>query len=185
MLAEFREAGGSNLHLLGGEPLLRKDILTTVALALAMNLSVSMTTNGTLLPEAASLAWLVKALATLTLNLDGHVPEINDLIRGRGTFQRAAKSLLAYRRARDELRAVEPSQGARLNVSHVLCAANVGTIEAMIDCAASFSTDEISVTYLKPYGSALTARGPEPAAIPALLDALVAATRRAAQATLQ
>jgi MoaA/NifB/PqqE/SkfB family radical SAM enzyme len=174
MLAEFVEAGGVGLHLLGGEPLLRKDILTTIAVARELGLSVSLTTNGTVLPEPDMQAWLMEKLATLTVSLDGSTAAINDPIRGHGVFDRAIGALHAYRNAAAGLAA-----RARLNVSHVLCAGNAVDVTGMIDCAVAAGADAIAITYLKPYGNALRRGAPLPADIPALRDAFLAAALHA------
>ena len=174
MMAEFAEAGGIGLHVLGGEPLLRKDILTTIAVARELGLSVSLTTNVTVLPDPAMRTWLMEQLSTLTLSLDGSSAAINDPIRGPGVFDRVIAALRAYRNAAAGLTA-----RARLNVSHVLCASNTGDIAAMIDCAAAAGADAVAITYLKPYGNALRPGAPRPADMPALRDALLAAAIRA------
>jgi radical SAM protein with 4Fe4S-binding SPASM domain len=174
MLAEFVEAGGTGLHLLGGEPLLRKDILTTIAVAREFGLTVSLTTNGTLLPNEEAVTWLVTNVAVMTISLDGSRASINDAIRGTGTFDRAVRALAAYRQARDAAAA-----SAKLNVSHVLCATNVASVVEMIDCVAVAGGDEISITYLKPYGNALQRGAPAAASVLALRNAFLCASLHA------
>ena len=136
MLAEFVDAGGVGLHILGGEPLLRKDILTTIALAGELQLRVSMTTNGTVLPGPEVVDWLLKKLATLTFSIDGHTPAINDRIRGAGSFAKTTQTLRAFKQC-----SLENASKTRLNVSHVLCKANVAHLVKMLDCAAGHGAD--------------------------------------------
>jgi MoaA/NifB/PqqE/SkfB family radical SAM enzyme len=174
MLAEFVEAGGTALHILGGEPFLRKDILTEIAIAKHLGLSVSLTTNGTVCPDDDAVDWLLQQLSTLTISLDGSSAATNDCIRGLETFSQATRTLARYRVRRDQAGAP-----AKLNVSHVLCRGNVSSIVPMIDCVAECGGDEISVTYLKPYGNALRLDAPMPASVPALRDAFLAAATRA------
>jgi MoaA/NifB/PqqE/SkfB family radical SAM enzyme len=174
MLAEFVEAGGTALHVLGGEPFLRKDILTEIALARQLGLSVSLTTNGTVIPGDDAVDWLLQQLTTLTISLDGSNAAINDCIRGLDTFSRATRALTKYRARRDHAGAP-----AKLNVSHVLCRGNVSSIVAMIDCVTECGGDEVSITYLKPYGNALRLDAPMPATALGLRDAFLAAGVRA------
>ena len=174
LLAEFVDAGGVGLHILGGEPLLRKDILTAIALARELQLTISITTNGTLLPSAEVIEWLLTKLATLTFSIDGHTPAINDSIRGVGTFSKATQTLRAFKQCR-----LETASKTRLNVSHVLCKDNVAHLIEMLDCAARQGADEISVTYLKPFGNALNLAAPEAAHVTDLRDAFVAASQYA------
>lgn len=174
LLAEFVDAGGTGLHILGGEPLLRKDILTTIALACELQLRVSMTTNGTILPSPEVVEWLLSKLATLTFSIDGYNPAINDRIRGAGSFAQTTQTICAFKQC-----SFETASKTRLNVSHVLCKANVMHLVEMLDCAGQHGADEISVTYLKPFGNALNLAAPEAAQVSDLRDAFVAASRYA------
>ena len=92
--------------------------------------------------------WLLTKLATLTFSIDGHTPAINDSIRGVGTFSKATQTLRAFKQC-----SLETASKTRLNVSHVLCKANVAHLIEMLDCAARHGADEISVTYLEPGGT--------------------------------
>ncbi|WP_437523301.1 radical SAM protein [Sorangium sp. So ce726] len=167
LLGEFRLSGGVGLHLLGGEPLLRKDFLTVVRLGREFGLQVSVTTNGTVVPDDDAIDWLMQNLAVITVSLDGHEAAVNDPIRGRGTFAAAVGSLRRYRERRDAV-----SGGAKINISHVLCASNVCHVESMIALANVLAADTLSITYLKRYGNALRLDAPRPARPEALLTAM-------------
>lgn len=174
VLAEFAEAGGEGLHLLGGEPLLRKDLLQIIVAARRLGLEVSLTTNGTLVPDEAGVDILLAAVSVLTISIDGADAAVNDAIRGPAVLARARKALAFYR---DRKRA--RGRGSWLNVSHVLCASNVDGVTAMVDLAQTEGADEISITYLKPYGAALASGAPEAATPERLMSAFEAAARRA------
>ncbi|WP_437552547.1 radical SAM protein [Sorangium sp. So ce367] len=167
LLGEFRLSGGVGLHLLGGEPLLRKDFLTVVRLGRELGLQVSVTTNGTVVPDDDAIDWLMQNLAVITVSLDGHEAAVNDPIRGRGTFDAAVGSLHRYRERRDAI-----SGGAKINISHVLCASNVRHVESMMALASAIAADTLSITYLKRYGNALRLDAPRPARPEELLAAM-------------
>lgn len=180
VLSEFAEAGGSGLHLLGGEPLLRKDLLQIIVAARRLGLDVSLTTNGTLIPAEEGVDILLGALSVLTISMDGADARVNDAIRGHGVLERARRALAFYRSQK-----TRRGRGAWLNVSHVLCEANVAAVVAMIDLAEADGADEISITYLKPYGAALGANAPVAAMPEALMLAFEAAAERAQLAGLR
>jgi MoaA/NifB/PqqE/SkfB family radical SAM enzyme len=83
----------------GGEPLLRKDILAIIDLIqeILPSNSVAITTNGTLLRKYAD--ELLKRNIALAVSLDGISPEVNDKVRGAGTFKQNTGNL-AYLVAR-------------------------------------------------------------------------------------
>jgi len=82
-LSELRELHGIQVMLwMGGEPLLRPDVLTEGTKMFSRN---SVTTNGTLdLIELPNCTYVV--------SVDGP-PEINDSIRGKGSFEKVMKTL--------------------------------------------------------------------------------------------
>jgi MoaA/NifB/PqqE/SkfB family radical SAM enzyme len=94
-VGEGFDLGYRNLHLTGGEPFLRGDILNIIETALALGYgSLSINTNGTLLDER-----LCRALSayggrlTLSVSLDGS-RECHDEARGAGTWAAACRGLV-------------------------------------------------------------------------------------------
>lgn len=171
MLGEFAAAGGTSVHLLGGEPLLRKDLFATLEVAHRLGLATAITSNGWFHPPESATRWLLEHLNTLTISIDGDTPEVNDPIRHPHSFQRAVRSLEHYRRIADELGA----ERAKLNVSHVLCKANADRVDKLIALCRDLAVDSVSITYLKQYGNALKPGAPEPASAQALFDAMFSA----------
>ncbi|MEU8610972.1 radical SAM protein [Actinoplanes sp. NPDC048791] len=170
MLAEFARLGGSQLHLLGGEPLLRHDFLDICVIAGKFGLRTSVTTNGWLVPKADALEWMVRNLATITISIDGAGAAVNDRIRGRGTFDRAVAAARCYVAGRESSAAP-----ARLNISHVLCAENIDGIVPMLELADDIGVDSIAVSVLKEYGNALRPGAPRPPTAEAYFQAICAA----------
>lgn len=76
----------------GGEPLLRKDILKLAQLFKNMGngIHLCMTTNGTLINEENA-ENLVKTFDEIRISIDGF-KEINDAMRGKGSFEKAMKA---------------------------------------------------------------------------------------------
>ncbi len=178
MLAEFSALGGRGLHLLGGEPLLRRDFLDICVIAGRVGLRTSVTTNGWLTPNLEALQWMVRNLATITISVDGSDAATNDRIRGKGSFARAVASARAYVAGRDR-----SAGSAKLNISHVLCAENVAGIVPMLELADEIGVDSIAVSVLKEYGNALRAGAPVPPTTEEYLRAICEASLAADRLT--
>ena len=118
----------------GGEPFIRKDFLDLLTYAHNKGLVTCVSTNGTLIdPDLASHLTALKMLY-LQLSLDGATAEVNDRIRGKGTYAKilAAADCLAKNRVAfsintvltrfnypqlDDLRRLANGYGAELRVS--------------------------------------------------------------------
>jgi|GEM_PF-2478432 len=81
--------GIQRLNISGGEPLLRKDIADIIKAASARKFSVSLTTNGTLVPHYLD---ILSKLSLLTISLDGQ-QDTQDYTRGEGSFRLALNAL--------------------------------------------------------------------------------------------
>ena len=87
------EAGFTHIHFLGGEPLLRPDLLEIIEDAKSHNMYISVNTNG--LPLNAQKIRELEHVGVnqLMVSLDGATPFTNDAIRGKGTFSKILKNI--------------------------------------------------------------------------------------------
>lgn len=93
---------GTNLHLVGTEPLLYRRLGELLSGAKALGLRTAMTTNGLLLEKQAQQLAAAR-LDAIAVSLDGP-PEVHDEIRGRpGLFDRVVRGIAALRRACEEV----------------------------------------------------------------------------------
>ncbi|MCX7653417.1 MAG: radical SAM protein [Fervidobacterium sp.] len=82
------------LDVVGGEPLLRNDLLKIFSYAKSKGLSMIMNTNASLATK--DLVNKIKAIVPdlhVGVSLDGPVSEVHDKIRGKGTFESTMKGL--------------------------------------------------------------------------------------------
>lgn len=130
MLDEMAEAGVCRLGLLGGEPLLRDDILEIVSHARKRKFMVQLYSNGYLVPQHLD---AIRQLDSLIISLDGP-GELHDAARGKGSH---AKVLRAIDAARAHVPVFLLSVLSRKNVSAIpyLCA-----IAKEKECHISFQT---------------------------------------------
>lgn len=88
-----RESGVKEYYLTGGEPFMNRDLPAMVEGILEVG-PVSILTNGTLLREndlerMAAAASRSRYSLEVRVSVDGPTPEMNDEVRGQGTFRRA------------------------------------------------------------------------------------------------
>lgn len=87
-LQKIKSGGINHIHLLGGEPLLKRDIIKIISIAKSMGMMVTINTNGTLLNKQISQKLLKLNVENITISIDGATEEMNDEIRGKGVFKR-------------------------------------------------------------------------------------------------
>jgi len=124
----------------GGEPLSRTDFVEIVGYAIARNVGVKVSTNGALLDE-----WMADWIADtpsldMQVSIDGATAEVNDRIRGRGSFDSAIQAMDRLAR-----------RGFRYTVSSVVTRANVDDLDALYALAADRGAD-LRLTRLRPSG---------------------------------
>lgn len=82
IIEEFREMGGLNLTLTGGEIFLRKDIFEIIAFARNLNLRVFLLTNGTLITESDIIKLKSLYISELSISVYSLDAKIHDYITG-------------------------------------------------------------------------------------------------------
>lgn len=113
---EFYAMGTRMMFLLGGEPLLHRDIGDIVEYIVRKGIVLHVVTNGTLLGEK----WeAVRKAHAVCVSLDG-VGETNDGLRGEGVYARAMAGL---KKAREH--------GVRCRIHSVISRSNLGNFEEM------------------------------------------------------
>ncbi len=96
-LVDRLEAGGfRHLHFLGGEPLLYRHLFELIEYAKHRGFLVSINSNATLLDNHKQGRLLELEVDQFAASLDGCTPEVNDSIRGAGTFERVCRNVSAF-----------------------------------------------------------------------------------------
>lgn len=90
---QLTDLGVKNISIIGGEPLIRKDLYEIVKYITERNIAAGISTNGTLLNDE-----FVKKISLLhniwvQVSLDGSTPDIHDLNRGKGAFKKAMNGI--------------------------------------------------------------------------------------------
>lgn len=93
IINQMVDMGSYRISLAGGEPLTSKDFFTFVEYARNKEIDVSFTTNGTLITKDVIDQLNNLQIRTVTVSLDGANEEDNDIIRGKGSFNKVLKNL--------------------------------------------------------------------------------------------
>jgi radical SAM protein with 4Fe4S-binding SPASM domain len=149
IFGQAARAGVFQANITGGEPLLRPDIMEILEIGTGSGLSVSLTTNGTLLTNTAARRLSHLPLHYIVLSLDGVGEATHEFIRGRGTH---GKVMRALRLLKDET----PHE---VSLQFTVMKHNRGEIPALFRMAEESPADILSVTILRPAGRALENRG--------------------------
>jgi radical SAM protein with 4Fe4S-binding SPASM domain len=139
------DSGFNRLVVTGGEPLLRRDIGEILATARRRFGSVSLVSNGTVLTEPVA-RMLASSVDSLDISLDGATAELNDRIRGTGTFAKTIRGL-------ETLRATGFPMD-RVSINPTVTRLNHEHLEDVMDLASSFGAD-VSFGFFVPTGRGL------------------------------
>lgn len=92
ILNQAKDLGTKNVIFSGGEPLLHSEIFKILEYSNNLSLTNHITSNGTLITEN-TIKELKKYNVDVTISVDGSCKEINDLIRGSGTFDKSIEAI--------------------------------------------------------------------------------------------
>jgi MoaA/NifB/PqqE/SkfB family radical SAM enzyme len=141
-MAIARDLVGSGVFyvaLLGGEPLVRKDLVPLVRTLREGGVFTKVITNGTLLTPEIARELAEARLNQLEVSFDGIRPETHDASRGEGTFQKAV----------DGLRNARAAGIPRQSVVNVLRSDNVGDFEGLPSFLDGVGVHECCVWFVK------------------------------------
>jgi mycofactocin radical SAM maturase len=141
LIDEFRRMGVFYINIGGGEPTLRPDFWELVEYSVASKVGVKFSTNGSrITPERAK--WLAESdYVDVQVSLDGATADVNDAVRGRGSFDTAVAALANLHEA--------GFRDAKLSV--VLTRHNADQLDAFAALAERYSA-QLRVTRLRPSG---------------------------------
>ncbi len=90
---KLHEGNVTRVQILGGEPFFRKDILLILDKLAKLVIKISINTNGHLLNELIIEKLIELGVEELNFSFDGPTAQVNDLIRGKGAFEKTLKFL--------------------------------------------------------------------------------------------
>ncbi len=167
LVADLAAWGAPVLLLSGGEPLTRPDALDLARAAADGGMRAVLSSNGTLIDEAAARAIRAAGVAYCGLSLDG-AAAANDLFRGRkGAF---AATLAAFRRLRDA--------GQKAGLRFTLAKRNLPDLARILDLVEEEAIPRACFYHLVPAGRGADEEAPAPAEVRRAVDLLIARAGR-------
>jgi len=130
----------------GGEPFIRDDFLDLLDHAHQRHIVTCVSTNGLLVDPALARRLAQLKMLYLQISLDGATAEVNDAVRGKGTYDKIlqAADLLAQ-------------NGVHFSLNTVLTRANYPQLEDLRDLAAGYGA-ELRVSRFRPSGRGKSSR---------------------------
>ncbi len=141
----FKQKGVIGYSLLGGEPLLRKDLEVIVAKICEYKQSVNISTNGVLATKARAQSLVSAGLKQFQVSLDSHKKETNNFLRGENTFEKILAGIQNLK-----------NSGAYVKIGHTISKINYKDVQNIIDLAIALSLDEIRFEVFVPTGIGAT-----------------------------
>jgi len=123
----------------GGEPFMRPDFLDLMDYAHQKGIVTCISTNGTLIDKDVARR-LDNKLVYIQVSLDGATPASNDIIRGRGSFDKALQAL-EFLRQRD----------IEVSINTVLTRHSINELDRLVELAASFGA-KLRISRFRPSG---------------------------------
>lgn len=142
LFRDLAAIGAFRLGLTGGEPLLRRDLLDVLDLALAAGLHPCLTTNGFYLTDELARELGRRPLVWLNVSLDGATADTNDALRGAGSFDVVTTRLRSL------------AGHARFTLAFTLTSQNVHEVDRCVALAGSVGAHTAVFRPLYPVGAA-------------------------------
>ena len=138
------ELGLRSIHLSGGEPTLRKDLLDIVQYGNERGVTLRTITNGTYLKPEKQVELAQAGITGWTFSLDGYTPEQHDLAMGReGAFDKIIESISALTEARERYGTPQD-----VTIATVVSRNNIFDLMGLIKLAYGLGVDSVK---LSPY----------------------------------
>jgi mycofactocin radical SAM maturase len=141
LIDEFERMQIFYVNIGGGEPTIRSDFWELVDYATAHHVGVKFSTNGPRITGGGAARWAASDYVDVQLSLDGATAEVNDAVRGEGSFATAVTAM--------ERLSAAGFAGFKLSV--VVTRHNVGQLDALAALADRFGA-QLRLTRLRPAG---------------------------------
>jgi PqqA peptide cyclase len=147
VFGQARRLGVLQMHLSGGEPLLRRDLETFAAGGRSYGMYVNLVTSGVGLTRDRAFALADAGVDHVQLSLQGAEAKAADLVAGAKAHRRKLEAAAAVRAA-----------GMVLTINIVLHRKNASDIDALVELAAGLHADRLELAHAQYYGWALRNR---------------------------
>jgi radical SAM protein with 4Fe4S-binding SPASM domain len=139
VLDELAELGTKKIHISGGEPMLRPQVLELIEQASALGIKVTMTTNGTLIDKTKAKRLVEGGLRGVNISIDSPIHKMHEKIRGvEGSFKATTKAVGLFKRYKHKGKLT-------IRINTVVSRTNYQTLETLPDLAHELGADGINL----------------------------------------
>lgn len=139
---QLASLGVFEINFGGGEPLLKSFFIPLLHYIHKKGIVTCISTNGTILSDEAVACFADNPLVNIQVSLDGATPEVNDRIRGEGTFHRILKGVERL-----------AGKNISLSINSVATSMNFEQLGQLKELASSFGA-KLRVSRFRPSGRA-------------------------------
>ncbi len=141
--------GASHFYLVGGgEPMVRGDLVIELAkIARQNNMFCVLHTNGTLFKPEQMDRLIELNWDQIVFSLDGPNPEVNEFIRGKGTFDKAFRNLMYFKEHRKKGMIPIPNLGINFTITNT----NYRYVDKIVELATEIGCGGIHATLVQPF----------------------------------
>jgi len=142
VLKQIEGYGINRVGFTGGEPLVHPEFMDIIEMAVRMGNKVAFVTNGIRLPQYVDFLArpeIKDSVDRISISIDGVSEASNDKIRGKGSFKKALKGLLACE-----------SRGLPFAIKFTLNALNYKELEAITLMASKLGARQLQFSHLYP-----------------------------------
>ncbi len=150
---KIHKSGCRHITLLGGEPLLRKDIVDLVQYANTLEISIGIITNGHLLNEELIRKLVNLNITQITVSFEGISAKSHDYIRGNGSFESAKTGLNLLGKI-----IKEEQSDTMVGIGFTLTRHGLNDLDNLMQFALENNSNILSVDYLSVDGNAVDHR---------------------------
>jgi len=135
IIPKLRTLSYSGISITGGEPIMHPKFSELVKMIVSEGFHLGVVSNGILYKEYIKILEPYKERVFFAaISLDSHKKEINDYIRGKGSFESATKAIREFKK-----------RGFFVKVSHVVNKKNLKDLEHFVDFALNLGADVVNV----------------------------------------
>jgi radical SAM protein with 4Fe4S-binding SPASM domain len=134
-----------------GEPLLNPEALDMIEWASKQGISITFTTNGTMLTTHAAKALVTNKVSQITVSVDGATPATYSFIRRGSTLPVVLFNIKRLAEIRTAAQVATP----RIRLAMVLTSNNVSELPDLVNLAKACGADAVTCAVVKPIVSAL------------------------------
>ena len=148
LIDEIKQEGFTHLKITGGEPFLRKDILKILEHSRNLNLKTDISTNASMITEEIAQKLSNLNLEMVHVSLDGHTKAIQEMARGKNTFESTVNGI----------KNLTKQQNIYVRVGCLIFKGNENYLSEIAEFCQKLGVDEIIFSFMEAVGRGNSAK---------------------------